>query len=137
MRRCAEAGYPLRAVIMPVIPVPNWRRLYREFVERLLSLLPVERLTVGGICSYRKARSLMDKKLGAANPVSDSMEPVHKDGDGRARYGTDVRVKMYREIVDAARSVAPEVELALCLEERAVWEAVGLAGSIGRCNCVL
>ncbi len=137
MRLCADAGYPIRAVIMPVIPVPGWKKFYREFIERLFSLVPIERLTIGGICSYRKARSLMDKKLGESNPVSDSLERDHKSGDGRMRYSPAVRVKMYRDLIDAARSVTPEVELALCLEERAVWESVGLAASIGRCNCVL
>jgi len=134
---CAAAGYPLRAVIMPVIPIPGWRTLYREFIERLLRDLPITRLTFGGICSYRKARSLMEEKLGGRNTVSDSMERGHKGDDGRIRYDPAVRVKVYRELIDAARSVAPEIELALCLEERFVWEAVGLASSIGRCNCVL
>jgi DNA repair photolyase len=137
MRLCAAAGYPLRAVIMPVIPVNGWRNLYHGFIEKLLSTLPIERLTIGGICSYRKARSLMDDKLGTANPVSHSMERDHKAGDGRMRYSPSVRVNMYRFLIDAARTVTPDVELALCLEERDVWEAVGLTPSIGRCNCVL
>ncbi|MHC4714853.1 MAG: SPL family radical SAM protein [Planctomycetota bacterium] len=137
MMLCAEAGYPLRAVIMPLIPVPNWKKAYREFVERLLSELPIGRLTIGGICSYRKARFLMEQKIGKRNPVSDLMERDHKAGDGRVRYSPAVRVTMYRHLIDAARRVSPDTELALCLEERAVWEAVGLATAIGRCNCVL
>jgi len=137
MRLCADAGYPVRAVIMPVIPVPDWRTLYREFVDELLSTLPIERLTIGGICSYRKAQSLMDGKLGPRNVVSDSIVRTGKAADGRMRYSPTMRAEMYRDIIGVAGSVAPDCELALCLEERAVWEAVGLAASIGRCNCVL
>jgi hypothetical protein len=79
----------------------------------------------------------MEQKIGKRNPVSDLMERDHKAGDGRVRYSPAVRVTMYRHLIDAARRVSPDTELALCLEERAVWEAVGLATAIGRCNCVL
>jgi hypothetical protein len=39
--------------------------------------------------------------------------------------------------VNVARGVRPNLEMALCLEEPAVWGAVGLAESVGRCNCVV
>jgi len=35
------------------------------------------------------------------------------------------------------QSVMPNLPLALCLEERDIWQAVGLTHQIGRCNCVL
>ena len=36
MRRCADAGYPIRAVIMPIIPIEGWRDIYTRFLARLL-----------------------------------------------------------------------------------------------------
>ena len=38
MRRCAEAGYPVRAVLMPIIPVAHWAgglRAFRGDVARI------------------------------------------------------------------------------------------------------
>jgi hypothetical protein len=44
---------------------------------------------------------------------------------------------MYGALLEAARRARPDVELALCLEERPVWEALGIEEWMGRCNCVL
>lgn len=62
---------------------------------------------------------------------------MEKTGDGRARYPQLLRQEVYSAIVNAARRVCPEVELALCLEEHGLWQNLGLEGNIGRCNCVL
>jgi spore photoproduct lyase len=136
MRRVAERGYPVRAVMMPIIPINGWEETYRAFTERLLQTVPIRRLTLGGICIYRGARELMERKMGKRNAVS-----AHIEGrtavDGRARYSPRLRSEVYSFIIERARRVRPDLELALCLEERAVWEQTGLRGSLGRCNCPL
>jgi len=137
MRRCAESGYPVRAVLMPVIPVEGWRERYRDFVRRLLSEVPLQRLTVGGICSYKNARALMERELGASNCISGRMERVGKSQDGRLRYPAALRVDIYDCILDVVKEVRPDLELALCLEEPPVWNAVAERHPIGRCNCIL
>jgi hypothetical protein len=35
------------------------------------------------------------------------------------------------------RRLRPGLDIGLCLEERSVFDALGLAEAIGRCNCVL
>lgn len=137
MRRCAERGYPVRAVIMPIIPVPDWEALYAAFVERLLTSVPLQRLTFGGICIYKGARHLMEAKLGRANAISEHIAPHAESGDGRARYSPSLRQEIYEHLIDCARHTSPRLELALCLEDLRVWHAVNLQGSLGRCNCVL
>jgi len=137
MRKCAAKGYPLRAVIMPVIPVDGWETLYKRFIRRLLEAVPVSRLTFGGICIYRGARGLMEQKLSADNVISQRIRESGKSEDGRVRYDPSFRVAVYRRLIDAAHDVQPDLPLALCLEERDVWQAVGLEHRIGRCNCVL
>ena len=137
MRRCAKRGYPIRAVLMPVIPIPDWERMYADFVRRLLQAVPVQRLTIGGICIYRNARGLMERKLGWNNPISRAIEEESESADGRSRYPASLRIRMYSHIIRVAREVRPDLELALCLEEPPVWEALNLRESLGRCNCVL
>jgi len=44
MRRCAEAGYPVRAVFMPLIPINGWRVAYGGFVKEPVEAVPLERL---------------------------------------------------------------------------------------------
>lgn len=37
----------------------------------------------------------------------------------------------------AALEARPGLEVALCLEEPALWQAIGRTVSLGRCNCQL
>lgn len=138
MRRCAAAGYPIRAVIMPVIPVPGWREVYAEVLHDLLTAVPLARITLGGVCSYDGALALMESKLGADNAVSERLRVAGgKCGDGRHRYRPDERVDIYRCLVDSICQLRPSQHVALCLEERAVFDALDLGTSAGHCNCVL
>jgi len=138
MRRVAEQGYPVRAVMMPIIPIDGWQDVYTAFTERLLETVPIQRLTLGGICIYRGARELMERKMGKGNAVSAHIDGgSHTAGDGRARYPRRLRSEVYSLIIEGARRLRPDLELALCLEEQALWESTSLCGSLGRCNCVL
>jgi spore photoproduct lyase len=136
MRRAATAGYPVRAVMMPIIPLDGWRGIYTDFTRHLIETVPLQRLTIGGICSYKAARSLMEKKAGAGNPVSLNLDEKIKSPDGRARYSGRLRQEIYSVISSAARSYRPGIELALCLEDREQWQEAGLENNIGQCNCV-
>lgn len=137
MKKCAEAGYPVRAVIMPVIPVNNWEHFYGRFVKRLFAEIPLERVTTGGICIYKNARRLMENKIGSSNPISCEIDASKESEDGRARYASKTRIDMYRLIADAVQKTNREITVALCLEEPEVWQQLGLEKNIGRCNCVL
>jgi spore photoproduct lyase len=138
MRRVAERGYPIRAIMMPIIPVAGWQDIYARFTERLLQAVPLERLTLGCICIYRNARALMERKLGGRNVVSQHIDVASPSaGDGRARYSRKLRHELYALIMETARPLRPDLEIALCLEEQALWESIGLVQNMGRCNCRL
>ena len=153
MKRCAERGYPLRAVLMPIIPVDDWETIYSRFLGTLLAAVPISRLTLGGICIYRNALALMERKLGRSNAISLNIAPGSNGGtsrdcgivagagarqrDGRARYAAGLRVAMYSRLLRIARELRPDLELALCLEEPSVLQAVNLQHRLGLCNCVL
>ena len=136
MRRVVESGYPVRAIMMPIIPVEGWQDLYTQFTRRLLEI-PIERLTLGGICVYRAARDLMERKMGRRNVISERLDSNSIAGDGRVRFPRSLRHEIYSSIIGAARRLRPNLEIALCLEERALWESTGLAQNVGRCNCGL
>ena len=137
MRKCAGYGYPIRAVVMPVIPMEGWETYYVRFVRRLLETVSLSRLTFGGICIYRGARTLMEHKLSEENAISEQIRNSIKSDDGRMRYTPEMRIAIYDRLIQAAREICPDVELALCLEEPEVWKAVQLEDRLGRCNCVL
>ncbi|UCD09337.1 MAG: hypothetical protein JSU79_01455 [Dehalococcoidales bacterium] len=138
MDRVASVGYPVRAVMMPVIPVNEWHEVYKKFTIRLLKEIPIQRLTIGGICIYQSARNLMERKLGVHNPITENIvNNIGKLGDGRARYSRELREEVYSTLIKTVRQVRPDLDIALCLEEIQVWKNLGLERNLGRCNCIL
>jgi DNA repair photolyase len=137
MKKCAQKGYPIRAVLMPIVPVEGWQDIYGDFLRALLVDVPLERLTIGGICSYQNANALMKQKLGNANEISTKMQPRKSTSDGRQRYREALRVQMYSHLIATAKKTRPDLEIALCLEEKAIWQKLGIEKQMGRCNCVL
>jgi len=136
MKQCADAGYPIRAVLMPLIPVPDWVDQYVHFLERLLSDISIQRLTIGAICSYQGAHRLMNNKLGSANVITENI-CLAKTEDGRMRYPEKLREKAYRHLIQKAKRLCPDLEIGLCLETDSVFDSLALQDAIGQCNCVL
>ncbi len=138
MRRCAQAGYPVRAVLMPIIPVNDWRETYGQFMVTLLESVPLSRITLGSICSYRQAQRLMELKLGRENAISTLLgRGPAKTDDGRLRFNRATREEVYRYLIECIRRQRPALEIGLCLEDEAMFAAMDLTRSMGRCNCVL
>lgn len=122
MRRVAERGYPVRAVMMPIISIEGWQDFYVKFTQHRLETVPIQRLTLGGICSYQGARQLMERKMGLTNAISTHVaDASQKVGDGRVRYPRQLRQEAYSLVIQAVRQLRPDLELALCLEERTLW----------------
>ena len=136
MRKCSDAGYPLRAVIMPIIPVGGWQKIYTDFLENLLGSIPLDRITLGQICSYSGALQLTERKLGKDNPISEMLEKG-KSEDGRTRFPMNVRIGVYRNLIDTIRKLQPKLQIGLCMEEAETFKALDMENSIGCCNCVL
>jgi len=136
MQKCLEAGYPLRAVIMPIIPVEDWQNIYANFLKVLLMAVPLERITLGQICSYSGALKLTEQKLGKINPISNQIEG-RKSSDGRFRFPLRLRIEIYKHLLDTIRKLQPELQVSLCMEEHQTFEALNIEGTIGCCNCVL
>jgi len=136
MQKCLKAGYPLRAVIMPIIPVEDWQNIYANFLKVLLMAVPLERVTLGQICSYSGALRITERKLGKINPISNQIEG-RKSSDGRFRFPLRLRIEIYKHLIDMIRKLQPELQVSLCMEEHQTFEALNIEGTIGCCNCVL
>ena len=78
----------------------------------------------------------MEAKLGRRNPISTRLNRT-KSADGRVRFAFELRVQVYRYLIDLTRQIRPDLEIGLCLEERRTFEALRITDSIGHCNCVI
>ena len=136
IKKCAEAGYPVRAVIMPIIPVEGWQNIYTRFLKNLLQSVPLDRITLGQICSYSAALKLTERKLSKRNPISSQLEKT-KSNDGRTRFPFKLRTMVYRQLIDVIRESQPQLPIGLCMEEYQTFKALNMVSAVGRCNCVL
>jgi len=136
IQKCLESGYPLRALIMPIIPVIGWQNMYANFLKNFLFTVPLERITLGQICSYAGALRLTERKLGKINPISDQIEK-RKSRDGRFRFPLILRIEIYKHLIDTIRRFKPELQVSLCMEEYQTFKALNMESAIGYCNCVL
>jgi DNA repair photolyase len=138
MRRCVQAGYPVRAVLMPIVPVADWQAAYGRFIATLLESVPLARITLGSICSYPQAQRLMELKLGKQNAISTLLDRGRAESDdGRLRFHRSTREGVYRYLIECIRRQRPDLEIGLCLEDEPMFASLGLQRGIGRCNCVL
>jgi spore photoproduct lyase len=138
MEACAVAGYPVRAVVMPIIPLPDWETIYSEFLSHLLGRVRLARITLGSICSYPQAMRLTEQKLGLDNSISLQIDRQRAGNtDGRTRFPCELREKVYRLLLDQIQRLAPSLEIGLCLEDEKMFDTLGMRASLGRCNCVL
>jgi len=136
MQKCVEAGCPVRAVIMQVIPIDDWQNIYANFLENLLMSVPLDRITLGQICSYAGALKLTEQELGSKNPISNQLEKK-KSNDGRIRFPFKLRIEVYRHLIDTIKKLRPRFRIGLCIEEYQTFKALNMEGAIGCCNCVL
>jgi len=134
-RRCQQAGYPVRFLIMPILPVPGWRGHYAQLVEAIFAAARPQRITLGGICSYATALRLTAAALGRDNLIARHVAATPSP-DGRRRFPRELRAQLYRHVIRAVRRRAPDTPIALCLEEPEVWRACGLDPATPACNCV-
>lgn len=138
MERCVRSGYPVRAVIMPIIPVPGWDEMYADFVKELLERIPLDRIPLGGVCMYQTAYGLMKNKLPPDNVLTENIVTnKNQSSDGRMRYSQEMRATVYSHLIREIRRRQPKLAIGLCLEEDPVREETGIADNKGRCNCVL
>ena len=148
----SRLGHPVRAVVMPIIPVANWQVIYGRFLLTLLDAVPLTRITLGSICSYSQAQRLMELKLGKQNAISTLLRGLSqfssdengtapfgpaKSDDGRLRFSRSIREEVYRYLSNCIRRHRPDLEIGLCLEDESMFASLALQESIGRCNCVL
>src|SRR5947207_5341938 len=127
LRRCAEAGYPIRVMLMPIIPIPDWQRHYDELLEQLLTVVPVERITLGGVCSSGPAIQIMEAKLGKDNVISRSLTVIDNGpDDGRVRYSRGQREAVYRHLLQTIHRYRPDQTCALCMEDVSLAHDLGL-----------
>ena len=88
-KRALDKGWPLRLCFDPVLPIPGWRLIYREFVDSVFAQIPAERIK--------------DVSLGVFRMNSDYFRRIKK-----ARQDLDILYFPYERIGNNVSPAASE-----------------------------
>lgn len=142
-RNAQAAGYPIRYRFDPILADgTEWTQdraaEYRAAVQAAFDAARPERVTLGSFRAVPGCKSAHDARAnaGQVHPAVTDAAVARIGDDNRWRFRDDLRIAMYRTVVDEIRALDATVPIALCKETLAMWQAVGLDPAQCRCNCV-
>ncbi|NVL89534.1 MAG: hypothetical protein HWN69_00870 [Desulfobacterales bacterium] len=129
-----QAGYEVRLRIDPVIFYSTWEKDYTSLVDKIFQFVQPTRITIG---EYRPSNGLANH-ISSRFPESALLKvnkSLVREGK-KLRYPKNLRIKMFRTIIDAIKKHKSDIDIALCKEQPQIWKALGLGMKGLSCNCV-
>jgi spore photoproduct lyase len=123
-KRCQEAGYPIGFHFDPLIDYDGWEEGYRETVFSLFKKIDPKRIiwiSLGGFRYPPQLKAVAQERFPNTKIFLGELFPGR---DGKFRYFKEIRIEMYRKMLDWLRGVDPSLFIYLCMESREVWEEV-------------
>ncbi len=124
IRKCQEAGYPVRVRFSPIIPVKGWREENREMIELLFSKTAPDVITIETIrfSDCEAMRRIFDMSL-----LDEEFVRAMKDAQGQpcapgCEVPDDCRTMVYQFVISELERVSPQTPYAFCREKRDLWE---------------
>ena len=129
-----KAGYEVRLRIDPVIFYSTWEKDYIALVEKIFEYVRPARITIG---EYRPSNGLANH-ISARFPESVLLKvnkSLVREGK-KLRYPEDLRIRMFRTIIEAIKKYRSDIDIALCKEQPEIWKALDLNIRGLKCNCL-
>ncbi len=136
-RKCQSKGYRIRLRIDPGIYYPDWQTGYSELIEKTLSVIEPENITLGMLRLLPGHFQLAQNAYGknATNLLSNQF--AKGASDDKLRYPSDFRIKFYRYLIDTIRSFNKTVSVSLCRETSEIWNIFKDSCEQNKCNCLI
>jgi len=134
--KCRQHGYRIRFRIDPGILYPNWREDYAELIEKALTVVKPENITLGML---RLLPGHFHLACGAYGDRAQKLWDhsfVRGASDGKLRYPPKERIEFYTFLIDAIRSFDKDVSMSLCRETPEIWNLLKDRCEPRKCNCV-
>lgn len=132
--KAQKAGYEVRLRIDPIIFYSTWEKDYIALVDKIFEYVQPARITIG---EYRPSNGLANH-ISARFPESALLEvnkSLVREG-GKLRYPQNLRIKMFRTIIEKIKKHKSGIDISLCKEQPEIWKALGLGMKGLSCNCV-
>jgi spore photoproduct lyase len=126
-RTCQQAGYPVRIRFSPMVPTVGWEQEVRGMVRRMYELIEPEVLTVEPLrfCDYDAIVNLF--RPGVLDPeYVESLRTIPDDAEDwqKKQFPDDLRIRLYRVVLEEVAVAGRGTPVALCREKRRVWDAL-------------
>lgn len=126
-RKCQEAGYPVRIRLSPMAPLVGWEHETRHMIRRMFEEIRPEVVTIEPLrfCTYEQLCS--DFFPGVLDPeFVAAMRDLPEDADDwhKQEFPDDLRLRMYRVVLDETARLSPRTPVALCREQRRIWDTL-------------
>lgn len=135
--KCQDKGYRIRLRIDPGIYYPDWQSGYAELIEKTLSVIEPENITLGMLRLLPGHFQLAKSAYGnnANNLLNNHF--IKGASDNKLRYPKEVRIKYYRFLIDTIRSFNKKVSISLCREISEIWDIFKNRCEPQKCNCII
>ena len=123
-RACQGKGYPLGFHFDPLIHYEGWEEGYRGVTRQLLAEIDTKRIawvSLGGFRYPPQLKGIAKERFPGARVFLGELFPGR---DGKFRYLKEIRIEMYRRMVEWLREGDPDLFIYLCMESEEVWERV-------------
>ena len=121
-RQCQEKGYPVGFHFDPILHHDNWEKGYQETIQAVFRHIDPKRvawISLGGFRYPQQLKAVSKQRFPETGIFLGELFPGR---DGKFRYLREIRVEMYRKMVQWLRDVDPGLFVYLCMESRDVWD---------------
>ena len=122
--RCEAKGYPLGFHFDPLIHHEGWEKGYQEVAKKLLSRIDPTRIAWISLGGFRYPPQLKKTAMERFPGSRVFLGELFPGRDGKFRYLREIRIEMYRKMVEWLRQGNPDLFIYLCMESPEVWERV-------------
>ena len=136
-RKCQDYGYRIRIRIDPGIDYPYWQTDYSRLIEKTLSVIEPENITLG-MLRLLPGHFHLAKTMYGKNAIKLLNNHFVKGAtDNKLRYPQEVRIKFYSFLIETIRSFNKKVTISLCRETQDIWSFFENYCESQKCNCII
>ena len=136
-KQCQDHGYRIRIRIDPGILYPNWEDGYADLIQKTLTAIRPENITLGMLRLLPGHFRLATDAYGNRARELFNYHFVRGASDGKLRYRPKQRVEFYNFLIDTIRSFDRDVSISLCRETPEIWNFFKDLCEPKKCNCIV
>jgi len=124
--RGAEAGYAIGLHLDPVFHFEGWENEYGAVIEAVFDALRprnIAWISLGTLRFRPRLKQIIENRFPGNTILDGELLPGY---DRKLRYPVSIRHAVYSRLVAMLRTHSKKLPIYLCMEDRSMWEMVGL-----------